>query len=133
MSKQSARPATPIVLGVVLVAFAAGAVSVPALFAQGASPAKDVQVVDPATAQEGDRVTIEGRLRLVGTALFAQFVVQAADGEQWYLDGDYRRLLADLEHKEVKVRGTLSFHRLILADGRDLGTRRELSDIELLN
>jgi hypothetical protein len=77
-------------------------------------------------------VELRGRVRLVGSDPFPDLVLTGGDGEDWYLEGPDRRALQPYEQRTLKVRGRVELRELILANGRSLGFRRFLRDVEIL-
>jgi hypothetical protein len=68
----------------------------------------------------------------VGGEPFTELVLTGADGQDWYLEGPARRTLRPYEQQSVRVRGRVELREMVLANGRSLGVRRGLSDLELL-
>ena len=81
------------------------------------------------TYKEGQKLTITGRLRLVGNEPFTHLVVTTADNKDFYLPdqsrNEYRRLIGS----QVTVDGTLSIKKLELADHSKTFTQYHLTDI----
>ncbi len=86
----------------------------------------------PMTYTEGDTVTIEGIVRRVGSDPFFDFVITDANETDWYVAQDSILIFGRLEQQSVKVNGLLSLRRMILANGRELTIRYELSKIKLI-
>jgi hypothetical protein len=76
-------------------------------------------------------LTIHGRLRLVGGEPFPDLVLTDPEGNEWYLDRQYRKALEVYQHREITLRGEAETREMILANGRVLGTRRFLRNAEL--
>ena len=83
-------------------------------------------------APEGAQVAVEGLVRRVGADPFSHIVITDDDGEDWYVTREDEHLFAGLEQQRVSVRGAVRLRRLVLADGRELGSRRELVEVEIL-
>jgi hypothetical protein len=81
--------------------------------------------------RRGDLVELEGRIRLVGSEPFPDLVLTGGDDADWYLEGSSRRALQPYEQRTVRVRGRVDLREIILANGRSLGFRRYLLDVEL--
>jgi hypothetical protein len=77
-------------------------------------------------------VELSGRVRLVGSEPFPDLVLTGEDKEDWYLEGPDRRTLQAYEQRTLKVRGRAELRELSLANGRSLGFRRFLRDVEIL-
>ncbi len=81
------------------------------------------------TYKEGQKLTITGRLRLVGNEPFTHLVVTTSDNKDFYLPdqsrNEYRRLIGS----QVTVDGTLSIKKLELADHSKTLTQYHLTDI----
>ena len=81
--------------------------------------------------EQGAWVTVDGVVRRVGSEPFSQIVVTDGNDEDWYVIAQ-DELLTGMEHQQVRVRGTLHLRPLVLANGQDLGERRELLDVEVV-
>ena len=81
---------------------------------------------------DGDRVELTGRVRLVGSEPFPDLVLTGEDGGDWYLEGSDRQALRSREQQSVRVRGRVELREMVLANGRSLGFRRFLRDVEIL-
>jgi hypothetical protein len=81
----------------------------------------------------GDIVELSGRVRLVGSEPFPDLVLTGGDDQDWYLDDASRQVLRFYEQRIVKVRGRVELKEMILANGRSLGFRRFLRDVEILS
>lgn len=81
------------------------------------------------TYKEGQKVTITGRLRLVGNEPFTHVVVSTADKVDYYLPdearGEYRTLIGS----QVSVEGTFTEKTLELADHSKSFIQYHLIDI----
>jgi hypothetical protein len=76
-------------------------------------------------------ITVTGRVRLVGTALFSSLVVTDNRNRDWYVEGADREKLARLEQRQVTVTGTAEYRDIVLADGEKAGVRRFLRNIKV--
>jgi hypothetical protein len=76
-------------------------------------------------------IILRGRIRLVGSALFSSLVLTDEEGQDWYLEGADRELLAPRDQQEVSLRGTPEYQDLILANGQKAGVRRFLRNVSL--
>jgi hypothetical protein len=76
-------------------------------------------------------ITVTGRVRLVGTALFSSLVLTDERNRDWYVEGPDREKLARLEQQQVTVTGTAEYQDIILAGGGKAGIRRFLRDIKV--
>jgi hypothetical protein len=83
-------------------------------------------------AQTGQILELTGRLSLRGNEPFPDLVVTDADGREWYIARENRKLLSGYEDRSLTVRGRLEIREMILADGQNRGVRRILSEIVLL-
>jgi len=79
-----------------------------------------------------EKIEVKGRVRLVGSALFAELVVSGEDGRDWYVEGADRQKLSGMEQREVTVRGRAESRDFVLANGVKAGVRWFLRDIELV-
>jgi hypothetical protein len=77
-------------------------------------------------------VTVTGRVRLVGTALFNSLVISDDEGRDWHVEGQDREKLAMKEQQRVTVKGNAETRDIILADGKKAGVRFILRDITLI-
>jgi hypothetical protein len=77
-------------------------------------------------------VELSGRVRLLGSDPFPDLVLTGEGGEDWYLEGSDRRALQAYEQRSLRVRGRVELRELVLANGRSLGFRRFLRDVEIL-
>ena len=102
-------------------------------FASGLSN-REVRIVsgeDASEARDGDRVEVEGRVRLVGSEPFSDLVITDDFGNDWYVAED-RGVLGSLEQQRVIVQADIRRRRMTLANGRELGQRLELYDIVVI-
>jgi hypothetical protein len=83
-------------------------------------------------ALPGQILELTGRLSLRGSEPFPDLVFTDAEGREWYIARENRRLLSGYEARILTVRGRLEIQEMILADGRNLGSRRVLSEIEIV-
>jgi hypothetical protein len=81
-------------------------------------------------AAEGQVLTVTGTVRLVGNEPFAEPVLTDGAGNNWYIDGG--ALLASRQHRQATVRGRVRLLEMVLANGEVLGTRRIITEAELL-
>jgi hypothetical protein len=108
-----------------------------ALFSLGGGEAEDRPPAadgrdHEAEALEGQAVEVSGRVRLVGSASFPELVLTDRQNRDWYIDEASQKILEPHEQGMVTVRGTLVVQKMILADGRVLGTRRILTGVSLV-
>lgn len=85
-----------------------------------------------AWGQADDVVEVTGRVRLIGNVPFAELVITSANEQDWYIDTGSRSVLAAYEQRVVMVRGTLELLDMVLANGRRVGTRRILRNVQLI-
>ncbi|AEF82624.1 hypothetical protein [Leadbettera azotonutricia] len=78
------------------------------------------------------RITVSGRVRLVGTATFSRLVITDDQDRDWYIEGEDREKLSRREQRVVKVKGTTEYQDIILANGENAGVRRFLRKITLV-
>ena len=81
---------------------------------------------------DGDQVELAGRVRLVGSEPFPDLVLTGEDGKDWYLEGPDRQALRSREQQIIRLRGRVELREMVLANGRSLGFRRFLRDVEIL-
>jgi hypothetical protein len=78
-------------------------------------------------------VEISGRVRLVGSEPFPDLVITGGDDQDWYLEGPDRQAVRSFEQRGIRVRGRVELREQVLANGRSLGVRRFLQDVEILD
>jgi hypothetical protein len=78
-----------------------------------------------------ETITVTGRVRLVGTALFSNVVVTDEEDQDWYVENEDREKLARLEQQQVTVTGETEYQDIILANGEKVGVRRFLRNIKV--
>jgi hypothetical protein len=78
-------------------------------------------------------ITVSGRVRLVGTAVFPSLVITDDQDRDWHIEGEDRKKLAGMEQRLVKVRGAAEYREVVLANGEKAGVRRFLRNIVILN
>ncbi|MFP3089263.1 hypothetical protein LQZ21_02930 [Treponema sp. TIM-1] len=83
-------------------------------------------------ALPGQLLELTGRLSLRGSEPFPEPVLTDAEGYEWHIAREDRRILAGYEQRIVTVRGRLELREMILANGQNQGTRRILSGIVLV-
>ncbi|MDR1970974.1 MAG: hypothetical protein LBQ46_03540 [Treponema sp.] len=98
-----------------------------------ANPGRAVPGPGGTLLHDGDRVELTGRVRLVGSEPFPDLVLTGPDDQDWYLEGASRQLLRPYEQQTVSVRGKVELREMILANGRSLGFRRILLEVEILD
>jgi hypothetical protein len=77
-------------------------------------------------------VELSGLVRLLGSEPFPDLVLTGGDGEDWYIEGSGREILRSYEQRSLRVRGRVELREMILANGKSLGLRRVLWDLEIL-
>ena len=77
-------------------------------------------------------VQITGRVRLVGTGTFPELVISGEEKE-WYVAGDERQKLMDLQHRIVTVEANETVRELKFAGGQSAGERRTLKNIRIIS
>ncbi|MCL2759202.1 MAG: hypothetical protein FWD22_03230 [Treponema sp.] len=85
-------------------------------------------------------VQVTGIVRLVGNEPFTELVIygheltaeQTTPAVSWFITRDERNKLFDLQHQIVTVEGEETVTELTFANGMPAGTRRELSNIRIL-
>lgn len=92
----------------------------------------EVQGAGSGGLKDGQTVTVTGTLRRVGNEPFSRLVVTDADGLDWYLAQEDEAAVALREQRQVSVEGTLRLLPMILANGKKLPDRRELTKVRLL-
>jgi hypothetical protein len=78
------------------------------------------------------KITVSGRVRLVGTAIFSQLVITDEEDRDWYIEGKDREKLAAMEQQTVKIKGSAEYQDIILANGVKVGVRRFLRNITIV-
>jgi hypothetical protein len=96
------------------------------------APAAVRESADWETVKGGAEVTVRGRVRLVGTALFSSLVISDAAGRDWYVAEGDRAKVREYEQREVTVRAVAERKPMTLADGKKLEDRRILRGISVL-
>ena len=66
--------------------------------------------------RDGERITVEGRIRLVGNEPFTRLVVQIDDGQSFYLPDEVRHELTAMQGRTMRLSGTVRIRRLKSAD-----------------
>jgi hypothetical protein len=84
-------------------------------------------------ALPGQFLELTGMLSLRGSEPFPEPVLTDNEGHEWYIARENRRILSGYEQRIITVRGRLELREMILANGQNMGTRRVLSEIVLLN
>jgi hypothetical protein len=82
---------------------------------------------------DGQSVVISGRIRMVGSDPFAQFVLTDSQEHDWAVEKDARKLLAKLQTQTVKVQAIVRIKKQILANGKRLPDMKELTQVKLLD
>lgn len=82
-------------------------------------------------ARDGQRVELEGTVRLIGNEPFTEVVITDAEGRDWFLDAEGEHLVSLKEHRPVKVTGTVALKPMTLANGKKLPDRRTLVGLAL--
>jgi hypothetical protein len=78
------------------------------------------------------KITVSGRVRLVGTAIFSQLVITDDQDRDWYIEGEDREKISRMEQRTVKIKGTAEYQDIILANGENAGVRRFLRKITIV-
>jgi hypothetical protein len=68
----------------------------------------------------------------VGSEPFPDLVLTGEDDKDWYLEGPDRQALRSREQQIIRLRGRVELREMVLANGRSLGFRRFLRDVEIL-
>ena len=77
-------------------------------------------------------VQVTGIVRLVGTSIFPEIVISAAEHD-WYIPREEMDKLHDLQHHTVIVEGVEVLTELKFANGHSAGIRRELHNITVIS
>ena len=77
-------------------------------------------------------ITITGRVRLVGTAMFNNLVITDNEDHDWYVENEDRELLGNMQQRQVTVQGEAEYKELLLANGQSAGIRRYLRNIKIV-
>jgi hypothetical protein len=78
------------------------------------------------------KITVAGRVRLVGSAAFPRLALTDSEGRDWYIEKQDRAKLAAYEQQTLTVEGTAVYEDIILANGKKAGVQRTLRNIVLL-
>lgn len=97
-----------------------------------ASGNEDRGPADWVTVKNGQKVSVFGTLRLVGTGFFNDFVITDAQGHDWYVDKAERAAIKGFEQKTIAVDAVVMRMAMTLADGRKLEDRRVLTKIKIV-
>jgi hypothetical protein len=89
--------------------------------------ATSAQAVPPA-----DIIRVHGRVRLVGSMPLPSLVVSDADNNDWYLEHADRAAVSSYEQRVLTIEGTAEYRDMILANGENIGIRRFLRDITII-
>lgn len=84
------------------------------------------------TVGSGDQILLTGRVRRVGSALFQNIVITDTDGRDWYVGKTEQTALEAYEQQVVTVRGLVFRREMVLANGKKLEDRRELTKLQIL-
>ncbi|GHU90897.1 hypothetical protein FACS189476_11330 [Spirochaetia bacterium] len=103
---------------------------VPAFENPGDPPASGAALYEFAVS--GQTVEVSGRVRLVGSEPFPDLVLTGSEDHTWYIDPADRKTLSSYEQQTVTIRGTVELTEMILANGKNLGSRRTLSGVTLV-
>ncbi|MDR3139542.1 MAG: hypothetical protein LBT95_07685 [Treponema sp.] len=82
-------------------------------------------------ARDLETAEVSGWVRLVGSGIWPEVVISAADGE-WYINRKEQNQFIPLQQRWIRVEGKVDFWEMVLADGASLGKRRILRDIRFL-
>ncbi len=85
-----------------------------------------------ARAEAGEIILVAGTVRLVGNEPLTALVLTDADGKDWYLDEEGKKLLMPFLQKPALVRGKVALKEMILANGTILESRRILTEVEIV-
>ena len=80
---------------------------------------------------QGQRVQLSGTLRRVGAEPFSHLVLTTEDKVDWYIDAASEQLVSAYEQQHLTLSGIATERELILANGRHIGSRKELHSVEL--
>jgi hypothetical protein len=78
-----------------------------------------------------ETITVTGRVRLVGTALFSNVVITDEEDQDWYVENTDKEKVARFEQQELTVTGEPEYRDIILANGEKAGVRRVLRTIKV--
>jgi len=116
----------------VLTALLVVAVTALPLFAFGSREQEPAANPDWASVKEGDRITISGKIRLVGSAVSNSLVLTDSSDKDWYVDEAERDVLALMEQRETTLSAVVRLDPIKFADGTELPDKRVLTGIELV-
>jgi len=77
-------------------------------------------------------VRVTGVVRLVGTALFPELIIDNSQ-TAWYIAKEEMKKLNDLQHRTVTVEGEETVTELKFGNGMSAGTRRDLKNIKIIS
>jgi hypothetical protein len=83
-------------------------------------------------ASASERITVSGKVLLVGNVPFVEMIIHDSKGRDWFVSGDDRESLNALVGEEVTVEGVPQETELSLADGTKKFKRYSLSQIVIL-
>jgi hypothetical protein len=75
---------------------------------------------------------IHGRVRLVGSMPFPNLVITDVEDHDWYVEDADRELLKTHEQRIITVEGRPEYEDLVLANGENIGRRRYLRNIRII-
>jgi len=96
-----------------------------------ALPSKEKDINADKGAEEKTIIIVTGIVRLVGSSAFSEIVIRGEDA-QWYIAGEEKDKLHDLQYKTVTVEGEETVSELKFAGGQSAGRRRELRNIRII-
>lgn len=102
------------------------------MFAFGSREQKAAANPDWANVKEGDRITISGKIRLVGSAASNSLVLTDSSDKDWYVDDAERDVLALMEQREATLSAVVRLDPIKFADGTELPDKRVLTGIEVV-
>jgi hypothetical protein len=97
-----------------------------------ALPSKENDLKNKKNEDEKIIVVASGVVRLVGSGAFSEIVIRG-ENVQWYIAGEDREKLHNLQHRFVTVEGEETVKELRFAGGQSAGKRRELGNITLIS
>jgi hypothetical protein len=84
------------------------------------------------TVQNNQKVTVTGKVRLVGNEPFAEYVIADENDKQWYIDDESKEKILFKEQNKIVVTAIAQRKKMILANGRELEDKRVLTIINII-
>ena len=76
-------------------------------------------------------IEVSGQVRLVGSSPMSSLVI-SSESREWYIDHKEGKILMDLQHQTVTVKGREYYVDLFSANGESAGRRYYLREIKVV-